>query len=95
MIIEKNINYKGKIFKILTDDTRVALENGAVKEEALLVRSKQNTAFIPSDFPQENLIESCDLGKVLLDSIPGENPRIVGITGTNGKTTTAAIIYSL
>ncbi|WP_110855425.1 UDP-N-acetylmuramoyl-L-alanyl-D-glutamate--2,6-diaminopimelate ligase [Helicobacter cinaedi] len=95
MIIKKNINYKSKTFKILTDDTRVALENGVVKEEALLVRSKQNMAFIPSDFPQENLIESCDLGKVLLDSIPGENPRIVGITGTNGKTTTAAIIYSL
>lgn len=96
MIIEKNINHNGKIFKILTDDTRVwDSADKVIREEILLVRSKQNAAFIPSDFPQNNLIESYNLSKVLLDSIPGKNPRIVGITGTNGKTTTAAIIYSL
>lgn len=96
MIIKKNISHNGNIFKILTDDTRV-WDNAdkATKEEVLLVRSKQNATFIPSDFPQNNLIESDNLSKVLLDSIPGENPRVVGITGTNGKTTTAAIIYSL
>ena len=96
MIIEKNINHNGKIFKILTDDTRVwDSADKVAREEILLVRSKQNAPFIPSDFPQNNLIESYNLSKVLLDSIPGKNPRIVGITGTNGKTTTAAIIYSL
>lgn len=96
MIIEKNINHNGKIFKILTDDTRVwDSADKVIREEILLVRSKQNAPFIPSDFPQNNLIESYNLSKVLLDSIPGKNPRIVGITGTNGKTTTAAIIYSL
>lgn len=96
MIIEKNINHNGKTFKILTDDTRVwDSADKVAREEILLVRSKQNAAFIPSDFPQNNLIESYNLSKVLLDSIPGKNPRIVGITGTNGKTTTAAIIYSL
>lgn len=96
MIIEKNINHNGKIFKILTDDTRVwDSADKVAREEILLVRSKQNAAFISSDFPQNNLIESYNLSKVLLDSIPGKNPRIVGITGTNGKTTTAAIIYSL
>lgn len=105
MIIKKNISHNNKTFKILTDDTRV-WDNAdkAAKEEILLVKSKQNMAFIPSDFPQIHLIESCDLGKVLLDSAHStdsmdstqrENPRIVGITGTNGKTTTAAIIYSL
>lgn len=96
MIIEKNINHNGKTFKILTDDTRVwDSADKVAREEILLVRSKQNAAFISSDFPQNNLIESYNLSKVLLDSIPGKNPRIVGITGTNGKTTTAAIIYSL
>ncbi|CAM3390369.1 UDP-N-acetylmuramoyl-L-alanyl-D-glutamate--2,6-diaminopimelate ligase [Helicobacter labetoulli] len=96
MIIEKNINHNGKIFKILTDDTRVwDSADKVARENILLVRSKQNAAFISSDFPQNNLTESYNLSKVLLDSIPGKNPRIVGITGTNGKTTTAAIIYSL
>lgn len=96
MIIEKNINHNGKTFKILTDDTRVwDSADKVAREEILLVRSKQNAAFISSDFPQNNLIESYNLSKVLLDSVPGKNPRIVGITGTNGKTTTAAIIYSL
>lgn len=96
MIIEKNINHNGKTFKILTDDTRVwDSADKVAREEILLVRSKQNALFISSDFPQNNLIESYNLSKVLLDSIPGKNPRIVGITGTNGKTTTAAIIYSL
>lgn len=96
MIIEKNINHNGKIFKILTDDTRVwDSADKVAREEILLVRSKQNALFISSDFPQNNLIESYNLSKVLLDSIPGKNPRIVGITGTNGKTTTVAIIYSL
>lgn len=99
MLIKKNINHNGKVFYCLTDDTRVALagvaESGIESGQVLLVRSKQNAPFITNDMSRSNIIEAHDLGRVLLDSIRGKNPRIIGITGTNGKTTTAAIIYSL
>lgn len=71
-------------------------------DSILLVKTKQNAHFVETlldnfcdmgDFV--HIIESNVLADVLFGDSMQEKMRIVGITGTNGKTTTSAILYSL
>lgn len=63
--------------------------------EILCVRSKQNESYFTPSIKPDQIIESQDLHKVFMSGFEVQAPQIVGITGTNGKTTTAAMIYSL
>jgi UDP-N-acetylmuramoyl-L-alanyl-D-glutamate--2,6-diaminopimelate ligase len=73
--------------KVYTDNSKEADKNSA------FVYSKQNEKFIEdakkngcNEFiKSEDLINHCDFSTI----------KIIGITGTNGKTTTAAAIYSI
>ncbi|TLD96527.1 UDP-N-acetylmuramoyl-L-alanyl-D-glutamate--2,6-diaminopimelate ligase [Helicobacter jaachi] len=138
MIILKNINYKSRFYKAITDDTRVieaildkskgiesrskilkALRDCTI-DSILLVKNKQNAPHIERMLAQTmaakvHIIESNKLNEILYppqdNAQPTPNapssygalslhnaaflPRIVGITGTNGKTTTAAMICSV
>ena len=66
---------------LVTDDTR------EYKEEAVLLKTYQNAAYIKS--------ERTITPRELIRRLQLEAIDIVGVTGTNGKTTTAAAIYSL
>jgi len=61
-------------------------------KDTILVSSKQNEKFVHNIDTQcvKQIIED----KQLIDFFDFSNIKIVGITGTNGKTTTAAAIYS-
>jgi len=73
--------------KVYTDNSKEA------DKESAFVYSKQNEKFIEdakkngcNEFiKSEDLINHCDFSTI----------KIIGITGTNGKTTTAAAIYSI
>lgn len=117
MIIVKNINYKGRAFRAITDDTRIFAQPSKVDlstlfpidsvnstestcmslstHEILCVRSKQNKDYFTSSIDPDQIIESQDLREIFMSGPEAKAPQIVGITGTNGKTTTAAMIYSL
>lgn len=81
MKIQKQINFNSTIYNYIADDTR------NIQNDTLFIKTKQN-----KDYAKDikNFIEPKDLKQFFSLS-----PKIIGITGTNGKTTTAAIIYSL
>lgn len=79
MKIQKEIVFNAKRYAFLSDDSR------ELDSDTLFVRTKRNSVFF--------VPESIDAAKLIEYYKP--LPNLVGITGTNGKTTTAALIYSL
>ncbi len=80
--------------KITTNDGRVFTDNSnEVTSEIIFVTSKQNERFIQS--AKDNGCTEFINSSALKEYFDFSSIKIVGITGTNGKTTTAAAIYSI
>ena len=73
--------------KIFTDNSKEANQN------SIFVISKQNEKFVEN--AKENGCVEFVEAKDLKNHIDMSSIKVIGITGTNGKTTTAAAIYSI
>lgn len=97
MKIQKEIEYNAKKYSFLSDDSRDVLLGGTSdgidgeRDRALFVQTRQNELFARQVIEARlDILQARDLPKFF-----SLTPKIIGITGTNGKTTTAAIIYSI
>ena len=82
MRITKNISYRKRDFSAITDDS------SCIDSHTLFVLSKQNARYFAALNPKPPHIHAQNLREIF--ALP---QCIIGITGTNGKTTTATIIY--
>ena len=74
-------------FAYLTDDTK------ELDSQTAFLKTAQNSKYLPtlSTIPHHSIVEVSDI----VHFFGLEHIKVVGITGTNGKTTTAAVVYSL
>lgn len=80
-----SIEYRGREYSDITENTK------EWSEDKLFLKTKQNSKYIDS-LPKDAVTISI---QELIDIWSLKDIKIVGVSGTNGKTTTSALIYSI
>ncbi len=78
------LNFNEKGFAFITDDT------SKLDRDTLFLKTAQNSAYFEKLEPKPEFIDS----EALITFWGLEKMKVVGVTGTNGKTTVTAAIYS-